>query len=128
MLTVQNAYTDFKSYPIRKISILFSNSNVKSSNPDYREFYLYCSGLISGQKFFRLYIKKCSFYRYHRFNSCTKTVVIYINLFEIETTKIPQRRKKTEQFRGYLNCSVCLAPQVGLEPTTLRLTAACSAN
>ena len=28
----------------------------------------------------------------------------------------------------YLNCSAFLAPQVGLEPTTLRLTAACSAN
>ena len=121
MLTAQNTCTAFKSYQIRKISILFSNSNVKSSNPAYREFYLYCSGLISGQNFFGLYIKKCSFYRYHRFNSCPKTVVIYINLFEIETTKIPQRRKKTEQFRGYLNCSVRLVGHLGLEPRTVRL-------
>ena len=35
------------------------------------------------------------------------------------------RRKNTEHTNVY---SVFLAPQVGLEPTTLRLTAACSTN
>ena len=47
---------------------------------------------------------------------------------EIRNLKSPQRRKKTGQFRRYLNRPVCLAPPVGLEPTTLRLTAACSTD
>ena len=36
--------------------------------------------------------------------------------------------KKTKRTEHTFVCSVLLAPQVGLEPTTLRLTAACSTN
>ena len=80
------------------------------------------------RNFFKFSTSKPSFWGCLPFKSCPKTGDIYTNPSEIGNLKRAQRRKKTEQFRRYLNRPVCVAPQVGLEPTTLRLTAACSAN
>lgn len=56
---------------------------------------------------FRLSTLKCS--------NAPKKRLSYINLFESKITKILQRRKKTEQFRDYLNCSVRFDDVNGLD-------------
>ena len=41
--------------------------------------------------------------------------------FKSHFCKSPQTIEKSEQFRCHLNCSLLLAPRVGLEPTTFSL-------
>lgn len=61
------------------------------------------------RNFFKFSTSKPSFWGCLPFKSCPKTGDIYTNPSEIGNLKSPQRRKKTEQFRRYLNRSVCLA-------------------
>ena len=75
------------------------------------------------RNFFKFSTSKPSFWGCLPFKSCPKTGDIYTNPSEIGNLKSPQRRKKTEQFRRYLNRSVCLGAGEGFEPPTSGLWA-----